>query len=36
MDEEVAGGYILKVEDLYIDASLKSQLRKIRRELIKE
>jgi F-type H+-transporting ATPase subunit delta len=36
VDEEIAGGYILKVEDLYVDASLKSQLRKIRRELIKE
>ncbi len=36
VDEEIAGGYILKVEDLYVDASLKTQLRKIRRELIKE
>lgn len=36
VDEEIAGGYILKVEDMYVDASLKSQLRKIRRELIKE
>lgn len=35
-DEEIGGGYILKVEDLYIDASLKAQLKKIRRELIKE
>ncbi len=36
VDEEIAGGYILKVEDLYVDASLKTQLRKIRKELIKE
>lgn len=36
VDEDLAGGYILKVEDLYVDASLKSQLRKIRKELIRE
>ncbi|HDZ41881.1 MAG TPA: ATP synthase F1 subunit delta [Bacteroidetes bacterium] len=36
VDEELAGGYILKIEDLYVDASLKSQLRKIRKQLIKE
>ncbi|MGM0665937.1 MAG: ATP synthase F1 subunit delta [Bacteroidota bacterium] len=36
VDEDLAGGYILKVEDLYVDASLKSQLRKIRKQLIKE
>lgn len=36
VDKEIAGGYILKVEDLYVDASLRTQLRKIRRELIKE
>ncbi|MBN1387146.1 MAG: ATP synthase F1 subunit delta [Bacteroidales bacterium] len=36
VDEEIAGGFILKVEDLYVDASLKTQLRKIRRELIKK
>jgi F-type H+-transporting ATPase subunit delta len=36
VDESIAGGYILKVEDLYVDASLKSQLRKIRKQLIKE
>ncbi len=36
VDPELAGGYILKVEDMYVDASLKSQLRKIRKQLIKE
>jgi len=36
VDKEIAGGYILKAEDLYVDASLKTQLRKIRNELIKE
>jgi len=36
VDAELGGGYILKVEDLYVDASLKSQLRKIRKQLIKE
>ena len=36
VDEEIAGGYILRVEDLYFDASLKTQLRKILKELIKE
>ncbi|HCC71341.1 MAG TPA: ATP synthase F1 subunit delta [Bacteroidales bacterium] len=35
VDERLAGGYILKVENLYVDASLKTQLRKIRKELIK-
>lgn len=35
VDSEIAGGYILKIEDKYIDASLKTQLRKIRDELIK-
>ncbi len=34
IDEEIAGGYILKVEDLYVDASLKSQLQRIKKELI--
>lgn len=32
---EMAGGYILKIEDRYIDASLRTQLRKIKDELIK-
>ncbi|MDT8400608.1 MAG: ATP synthase F1 subunit delta [Bacteroidales bacterium] len=36
VDEDLAGGFILKVEDLYVDASLKSQLRKIRKQLIKQ
>ncbi|MDZ7739250.1 MAG: ATP synthase F1 subunit delta [Bacteroidales bacterium] len=35
VDSEIAGGYILKIEDKYIDASLKTQLRKIKEELIK-
>jgi F-type H+-transporting ATPase subunit delta len=35
VDSEIAGGYILKIEDKYIDASLKTQLRKIKDELIK-
>ena len=35
VDSEIGGGYILKVEDLYFDASLRSQLRRIKKELIK-
>lgn len=35
VDSEIAGGYILKIEDKYIDASLKTTLRKIEKELIK-
>ncbi|MFO7756027.1 MAG: ATP synthase F1 subunit delta [Bacteroidales bacterium] len=35
VDSDIAGGYILKIEDKYIDASLRTQLRKIKEELIK-
>lgn len=35
VESEMAGGYILKIEDKYIDASLRTQLRKIKEELIK-
>ncbi|MFO7853545.1 MAG: ATP synthase F1 subunit delta [Bacteroidota bacterium] len=35
VDSNIAGGYILKIEDIYIDASLRTQLRKIKDELIK-
>ncbi|MCF8223674.1 MAG: ATP synthase F1 subunit delta [Bacteroidales bacterium] len=34
INEDISGGYILKVGDLYVDASLKTRLRKIRNELI--
>jgi F-type H+-transporting ATPase subunit delta len=33
IDELIIGGFILKVEDNYIDASLRNKLRKIRAEL---
>lgn len=33
VDKELAGGYTLKVEDLYVDASLRTQLQKIKKEL---
>lgn len=35
VDSDIAGGYILKIGDKYIDASLRTQLRKIKEELIK-
>ena len=35
-DENIAGGFILKVDDLYVDASLKTQLRRIKNELIRD
>jgi len=34
IDESIIGGFILKVEDSYIDASVRNKLRKIKRELI--
>lgn len=34
IDEEIIGGFILKIEDNYIDASIKNKLRKIRKEFI--
>ncbi|MEA1886440.1 MAG: ATP synthase F1 subunit delta [Bacteroidota bacterium] len=36
VDEELAGGYTLKIEDLYVDASLRTQLQKIRKELTRQ
>jgi F-type H+-transporting ATPase subunit delta len=33
IDESIIGGFVLKVEDNYIDASVKNKLRKIRKEL---
>lgn len=33
VDPEITGGFMLKVEDTFIDGSVKSQLRKIRKEL---
>jgi F-type H+-transporting ATPase subunit delta len=33
IDESIIGGFILKVEDNYIDASIRNKLRKIRTEL---
>lgn len=34
IDESIIGGFILKVEDNFIDASVRNKLRKIRQELI--
>jgi F-type H+-transporting ATPase subunit delta len=34
IDDSIIGGFILKVEDNYIDASIRNKLRKIRAELI--
>ena len=34
IDESIIGGFILKVEDSYIDASVRNKLRKIKHELI--
>jgi F-type H+-transporting ATPase subunit delta len=33
VDKEIIGGFILKIEDNYIDASIRSKLRKIEKEL---
>ena len=33
VDPAITGGFMLKVEDLFIDGSVKSQLRKIRKQL---
>lgn len=33
IDDSIIGGFILKVEDNYIDASIRNKLRKIRAEL---
>lgn len=34
LDPEIVGGFILQVDDNYIDASIKNKLRKIKKELI--
>jgi F-type H+-transporting ATPase subunit delta len=34
IDESIIGGFILQVDDKYIDASVKNKLRKIKKELI--
>jgi F-type H+-transporting ATPase subunit delta len=33
VDPEIVGGFILQIDDNYIDASIKNKLRKIRKEL---
>lgn len=33
IDKEIIGGFVLKIEDSYIDASVKNKLRKIEKEL---
>jgi F-type H+-transporting ATPase subunit delta len=33
IDSEIIGGFILRIDDNYIDASIKSKLRNIRKEL---
>lgn len=34
VDEDIIGGFILKIDDNYIDASIRNKLRKIKKELI--
>jgi F-type H+-transporting ATPase subunit delta len=34
IDSEIVGGFILQIDDNYIDASIRNKLRKIRKELI--
>ena len=34
IDAEIIGGFILRVDDNYIDASIRNKLRKIKKELI--
>jgi F-type H+-transporting ATPase subunit delta len=34
IDSEIIGGFILRVDDNYIDASVKNKLRKIKKELV--
>jgi F-type H+-transporting ATPase subunit delta len=34
IDPEIIGGFILQIDDNYIDASIKNKLRKIKKELI--
>jgi F-type H+-transporting ATPase subunit delta len=33
IDETIIGGFILRVDDSYIDASVRNKLRKVRKEL---
>ncbi len=33
IDPEIIGGFILQIDDNYIDASIKNKLRKIKKEL---
>jgi F0F1-type ATP synthase delta subunit len=33
IDDSIIGGFVLKIEDNYIDASVRNKLRKIRKEL---
>ena len=33
IDPEIIGGFILKIDDNYIDASIRNKLRKIKKEL---
>ena len=34
IDEEIIGGFILRIDDNYIDASVRNKLRKIKKELV--
>jgi F-type H+-transporting ATPase subunit delta len=34
IDPEIIGGFILQIDDNYIDASIRNKLRKIKKELI--
>jgi F-type H+-transporting ATPase subunit delta len=33
VDKDIIGGFVLKIEDNYIDASVRNKLRKIEKEL---
>ena len=33
VDKDIIGGFILRIEDSYIDASIRNKLRKIEKEL---
>jgi F-type H+-transporting ATPase subunit delta len=34
VDEDIIGGFMLRIEDKYLDASIKSKLNKIKKELL--
>ncbi len=34
IDPEIIGGFILRIDDNYIDASIRNKLRKIKKELL--